>query len=306
MNAGPTLIPGLRSTRRLGWFGLAILVAFALTVDARGGLAQSASPPPEATATPTSTSEPTATPEPTPTREPTLTPVPTPTTDPAIPTPDLTRTTVSAWSAVHNPNPARGGPLLLLDGWRFRAAFEDARVIRSQTVTHITVENANPAFWEIEFTGVGPTRAVVTVVPHTDARLLEVRCIWQIFFDFREHPVAATLEGNSVSFEVGRGFEFEGTTEPQAYDCFFIYAGGTAPPTDTLAGIPAYHSHGPTTVLAILLGIVAGALVLTSGRHERRVNSPVGRPHCDGSPAEWTKVKDLSWSVREAWRFHRR
>jgi hypothetical protein len=265
MNAGPTLVPSLRSSRTLAWFGLAVLVAFALTVDARGALAQSASPPPEATATPTPTSEPTATPEPTPT------PVPTPTPDPAVPTPDLTRTIVSAWSAVRNPNPARGGPLLFLDGWRFRAAFEEARVVRSQTVTHVTVENADPAFWEIKFTGTGPTRAVVTVVPRTGARLLDVRCIWQIFFDFREHPVAATRDGNSVSFEVGRGFEFEGETLPQAYDCFFIYAGGTAPPTDTVAGILASRSHGPTTILVILIGIVAGALVLTSGRHGRRV-----------------------------------
>ena len=190
--------------------------------------------------------------------------------EPEVPGPDLTRTFVSAWSAVPNPNPARGGPLLLLDGWRFRAAFESATVVRSQTVTHITVENANPAFWEIAFTDPGPTRAVVTVVPHSGARLLDVRCVWQIKEPpLTEHRVGV-VEGNSVSFEVGRGVESEaGVIEPQWYDCYYIYSRGIVPATDAVPGAPASKSHGSHVVLTMLAGLVAGALVFKSTKRRR-------------------------------------
>jgi hypothetical protein len=261
--------------KRIQQWGLAtgslvsFVLALALGQDVRGAVRLETTPPNpvQVDVSPSPGASPTPTPSPDATATPT--PVPTPTADPGVPGPDLNQSNVSAWSAVRNPNPARGGPQLFLSGWRFKAAFEGARVLRSQTVTHITVENANPAFWDIEFTDSGPARAVVTVVPHKGARLLDVRCTWYIIEPpFTEHRVAATLEGNSISFDVGRAFESEvGVLEPRYYQCFYIYARGTVPLTDTVPEVAASGSHGSGAVLAILAGLVAGALAFKSHRN---------------------------------------
>ena len=174
--------------------------------------------------------------------------------------PDLTRTFVSAWAAVDNPDPADGGPELPLDGWRFRAAFEGATVVRSQTVTHVGGDSADPAFWEIQFTGGGPAHAVVTVVPQPGAKLLRVRCGWTSIGVFEPRPVPASVDGNTVSFDVGRGFESEGITYPQDYECFFVYARAAVPATDTVA-LGTAPLRGGLGLLAVMVGIVAGVVL---------------------------------------------
>jgi hypothetical protein len=270
--------------------GMAIAVALAVLVsvgvgDARG---VEATPTPTRDATPSPTPTPSATPVPTPSPDPSATPTP-PTPDPEVPMPDLTRTGVMAWAVVRNPDPVHGGPYFYLDGWRFTAMFENAIVERSQTVTEVTVENANPASWDIRFADTVPTRAVVTVLPPAEAPLLDVRCIWNIFFDFREHPAAETRDGNSVSFEVGRGFEFEGQTEPQFYECFFRFAQPPMPPTDTaLNGSRASGGHH-IALATIFVALVAGVLLTVPAGFVRSA-----RARRSGAGGRWEEVHDAA------------
>ena len=261
MNARRTSGTRQRSgSRMLGLVAVATLVAAALTVgsDVHGAFAQSASPSSEPSSTPT--------PVPTPTLDPgvpTPTPAPTPTLDPGVPTPDPNRTFVLAWSVVRNPNPINGGPWLLLSGWRFTATFEGATVIRSHPVTRIQEENADSAWWEIEFTDGGPARAVVTVIPHEGSQLLDVQCVHYLENEFVQHTFAPPRDGNTVSFEVVRGIEY-----PRLYECNYIYARRSVPPTDTIDGAAAGPSDGlARLMLAILAGLVAGVLFLRSHRY---------------------------------------
>jgi hypothetical protein len=173
---------------------------------------------------------------------------------------DTSQTLVTARAAVRNPDPASGGPLLPLSGWHFAASFEGAKVVRSQTVTQLTDENDEPAFWDIEFTGDGPANAAVTSVPRGRARLIEVQCVWFFLDEIDEHSFTPSLRGTTISFDVVRGEQSQ-----RGYDCHFVYDSSTVidsskpPQTDTLVA----QTGARDVALAILTGLVAGAYVLT-------------------------------------------
>jgi hypothetical protein len=208
---------------------------------------------------------PTAAPTSSPTPAPTSTAEPTPTPDPELPQPDPSQTYVSAWAVIRNPTPANGEPWLLLSGWRFAATFEDATVLRSHPVTRITEENADSAWWQIEFSGAGPARATVTVVPEAGARLLDVQCAHHLELDFDKEPFAAARDGNTVSFEVMRGTEYS-----REYECNFIVDPATVPQTDTGSVTSRVASSaGWLAVLPVLAGTAIGLAMLAWPRPSR-------------------------------------
>lgn len=275
MSARPTLVPSLRSGRTLGWLAVVILVAIALTADARAALAQSERLAPEAAATPTPTPLPTATPVPTPTPEPTESD--TPTATPAPDYPLLTATLVAFANFECDRRGADGVCFVDADdrSLRFTAEFEGARVIAYE-----------PEFpwWHVELPGtafgIGPggsVRGVLTAAPEDQFRVVDVACLRGATPFQDAIPLPVSQQGNGVVFE----FEVAPTDEDVTFECHLTFDPALyprispppsgLPPTDATGAPAARASDGPThRALVILAGLVAGAFALSSRRYGRR------------------------------------
>ena len=144
--------------------------------------------------------------------------------------------------------------------WEFEAAFEDdVEIVFADPDT----DRDEPATWVASFSG-DSTHVVVTEVPQDGYRLFDASCIDAEASDGAEIPT--TLEGNSLSFDVG-GFGPNFPLGAHVYFCSFhnTPVGGAAPtlpPTDAATHYAGIESDPWHLVLVGLAALIASLVVL--------------------------------------------